>query len=396
MRNANNANHANPVQFGFLGGPGSRGEGRFRAPAALAHLDVLVIDFDAIVAEYAAEIEHAAPVPRLTVRGSAELLGDARRWRVAIARFMRAERLVVLGWQRPPLVEVHTVQDLMPFTLNDLLPGGAPRIEVIAPALCRPSHGEPFASFYATLGPLTAQAALVATRGEPILQAGSRAAALYAFQAPAHVLLTPWPSSAQAAAAAIETLAGRLLGSYASTFVPAWADALKVPGEEALAATIDQLDAAHAALEVELAGARARAAALHGRKVIFAGSLERAARAAGERYRALGAVVMREFPDDHAFVVAGENAAPRLMMFADDDAEAIDAIDAIGARASRLRDQFQHEFDEPACVTIVVSGARHGTIERARSPHIDPAFSARGFVAISAYELTEELSRHDD
>ena len=371
--------------MGFLGGAGCIA---FRDHASLIKFDVLVIDFDGIVAEYSDQLEPADGAPCLSFRGSTQLLIDARRWRAAIARFMTAARLIVVGWQRAPTIDVHTMQDILPFSLGDVLPLVAPRIARIPPTMCRAIHGEPFGSFYATLGNISTEGTLSDGRGEPVLTAAGETAAIYLMQMPAHLLLTPWQTAAHATDA-IAALAVRLLGAAGVISLPAWSNEFDWPDECAVATTLDRLSREQSALAATIATARDHAATLRALRGIVAGSLNQATAVVRDGCRALGNAVLHEFADDHALVVMDRPGITRLLMLVHDTAD----LESVATRIRALDDELKRAFDLATALVVVISGAHGQTMARALSPQFNSARVATDgdIQFITTYELLQTL-----
>ena len=117
------------MDIATLGAAGTAGALPFRSPASLAAFDAVFVDLDAVAAEYMDAIESIEPSPLFDVTTSARLLADARSWRDALAEFMRAERVVLVGWTTTPNMRVHTIHDVVPFGAADLFPLVSPQIE---------------------------------------------------------------------------------------------------------------------------------------------------------------------------------------------------------------------------------------------------------------------------
>lgn len=354
----------------------------FRGTASLARYDALYVDFDLLRAEFDADLDHGV----LTVRGSDALLRATRHWRDELARFMREERIVVCGWTEPPLLRYHTMQAVFEFTPRDLLPATAPRVRAADRFVAKPTQGVPFAAFYRALcGALSSEVALDSERGEPILAgAKGETAGLYLFSAPAHLIFTAAPPGALIEPA-LQVLGETLGGGRASAFLPSWLDEVPVDGEAAQLGRLAALEAAGTQIERELAAARRETRRLRHRKAIVGGTPVQAVAAASERLRELGAVVMREFPEDHAFVTVASDLPPLLWFF---------VLPGIAATsAGRLRQlclRYQHEFDEVAQGVIVVVAGPQADRDAALSPRLpEPPGDGK---LVSGYALLRALS----
>lgn len=376
----------------------------FRGPPVLPECDAVRVDLDAIRAEYRSEVDGDEDPALLNARASHEILQAARGWRNALAEFMDEERFVVVGWSEPPIVRVHTLQDVVAFGLADLFPGVAPGVTPRTAVATRVVAGEPLATFYRVLGasdttPLASRCELQPLRGEVTLaNEGGSAAAVYAFVGGAHFLATPLPTGAASDAAvarAISALAQRIGGARASEYLPWWVESIELPGEKMHRDELRQLVAERARLESRLRAARAQLAVLRRRKALAGGSPEQAARAAREWLGELGAILMRDFADADAFVCAGHGNAALLLAFVSDRATAPVVI----ARCERLAEQFRHELDESCMPVVIVSCTDASDRDAARAVRLAPALAAAAAagccVLRTGPEVLDTLSRPD-
>lgn len=334
----------------------------FRSDAPLTEFDALIVDLDAIAGEFADDVEDIGPPPLLTVAGSNALLEATRRWRGRLARFMREERMVMVGWRHLPHVRIHTMQDIMMFGPADLFPSlGLQFHDLPGPIATRATSGEPFGRFYSLLGaPIVASAVIASLRGVAVLEGPQgEVAGLYVHCAPGHMVLTSLPPEA-APLDAVRALGTALGGTRYSSFLPTWSDRLFLSGEREVVQELAALDDAIAAQELRAAVLRERLLALRRMKAVVAGTPAQAAAVAAERARSVGAVLLRDFVDEAAIVIAADAHAPVLLAFARTEETAV----SIATRVESLARRFRNEFDDtPVAIAVLQADSEHGNAE---------------------------------
>lgn len=234
----------------------------FDEPAAASQLDtagILVWRPAATLARYARHTERLdeAGRPVLTPAASQQLLADARRWRAAFETLIAQDGLLVVLLDELAALGVHTLQEVVAFEVQEILPGAPLSLRTLAQAgppawRC----GAPFRRPLEQLGRGSqAHTAIGGSPGTALAHAaGSDAVvALYRYQQPGHLLLLPTPgfagdeANAADARALLVELAGALTGRPEIAVTPAEGSMLYDAEQQALT-TI----AAHRAQQREL------------------------------------------------------------------------------------------------------------------------------------------------
>lgn len=343
------------VTLGGNARPGATQILAFRGRAGLGTADAVFIDLDAIVSEYADCIEEMGEEPLLDVRGSYDLLADARFWRDVLGQYVLSERIVVVGWSQTPSVRIHTIHDIVRFGVADLFPLAELRVDWSerGPQSLRSQCGEPFSEFIRQLViPERSRHCVQISRGEVLIGMGDGSAAgIYRLFNSAHLLALPLAAGegrAERMQKAIEWLGSTLCGARHSRFLPGWAARIALPREAELREELDSLEFEARELRNRIDQARLDLEALRGLKAIVGGSAAQAAAAANQRLRVLGANLLRDFEHEHAFVVGLERGVTILLAFSPErDSATI-------ARICALRDRYRYEFDGDALPVLIV------------------------------------------
>lgn len=271
---------------------------------SLTAFDALFVDMDAVLRTFSSGAQCVGGIQLLNAVDSQALLIAARRWRERIADFLQLERLLFVGWSQPPLCKVHTLQDIVMFSAADFLAGLTPRFECFHdPVAVHAVAGDPFSSFLNALAPpLEARCAVSISPAQPLLvDPSGRVCAAYVYAAPAHVLLSCLPAGA-AARAAVPALIAQLLSALGrapySSWLPAWAHQLRLPGEDEAITALDQTDRDLTALRETRTRQYAHLVAIRSLKALLGGSPEQAAHVFIEVCRRRGLLLLRAFPDD--------------------------------------------------------------------------------------------------
>jgi len=245
----------------------------FRDHAALDEHDVLLLDPDAVLDEYAAEVERHDPAPVLSVRASQALLADIRRRRADMTALLALGGAVVFHPPGDRKLRAHTLEGLIDVTAAMVLPLDGVTAEAAPGGLPALRGGEPFTSFQAALADdLVVRTALIDPPGEALFAGdGRRAAGFYLAHNRGHVLALPRMAGAARFAPALATLLARLAvgDSYA---VPAWTRGHVLPGEDALRARVMRIEAERRRLDRELAEAQAALHPFEQRKLLLTGT----------------------------------------------------------------------------------------------------------------------------
>lgn len=366
---------------------------------SLNEFDALFVDMDDILDAFAVEEQHLGRRRVVNASDSQRLLTATRRWRERIVDFLQVERVLLIGWTRPPVCEVHTLQDIVEFSAADLLRTMTPRFEPIPqPTMVQSIVGEPFSEFLKRLGaPFEAHCEVKLDPSQPlVIDSFGRACAVYTYAAPSHVLLTALPGGSPARATAVTALS-ELLSSLGaapySSWLPSWARRLRLPGEEQAIAALDRIDRDLQALREERAHRYAYLVSLRGLKSILAGSPERAASAFVEAGRRRGLTLLRTFSDEAAaiFDLTGFEA-PVLFVFEDP----LWTDDQRRAKCDQILSRYLSESDDRAVVCSVMSSFDPSGSRLAgplpREPAIEPAVAQ---ARVTAPALVEALSVDD-
>lgn len=228
------------------------------APDRLDTAGILLWQPATTLARYAAHTERLddAGRPVLTPAASQQLLADARRWRAAFESLIRHDGLLVVLLDDIAPLGVHTLQEVVAFDVQEILPGEPVLLTALAPA-GPPSWqcGAPFRRPLEQLGRHSrAATAIGCAQGTTLASGpdGAAAVALYRYQQPGHLLLMPMPAVATLADAAdarslLVELAGALTGRPEIASTPADSSILHDAERQAL-----QTIAAHRERQREL------------------------------------------------------------------------------------------------------------------------------------------------
>ncbi len=172
------------------------------APARLDTAGILLWQPAITLTRYAAHTERIddAGRPVLTPAASQQLLADARRWRTAFESLIRHDGLLVVLLDDIAPLGVHTLQEVVAFDVQVILPGEP----VLLTALAQDSAptwqcGAPFRRPLEQLGRHSRAATGIDCAQRTVLATGpdsATAVALYRYQQPGHLLMMPRPQFA--------------------------------------------------------------------------------------------------------------------------------------------------------------------------------------------------------
>lgn len=302
----------------------------FRDAADLSSSDVTIWNPRGLAATYQDMLERPGV---LSVAGSERLLADARRWRGAFRDLLEAGGFLVVLAAPEEEIGVHTLQEIVPFRSYEPLPAPAFRAVARPPAGVRCGAGEPFRSFFETVGPMLVADCTLDGEGQVIATADGAAAAIYAYRAPGHLLLLPGlrmeatgtgeaktgeagtgeigmdeKGRAGALLSALRTLTRRLRHpTLALGRVASWVEAHVLPGEADTLARLRALRQEHARRARELASLEREAARFAFLKQLVGGRDAAIVAAAAAAFQAAGGTVQANVVGEDTLVV--ESAA---------------------------------------------------------------------------------------
>lgn len=361
----------------WLGGDLS-GEGEtvaFRSEQVLPDADVVVFDPAAARAEYDPDIERPGTPPTLSARGSNRLLADARRRRHDLEAALRRGRAVAVLVRRPDPVLVHTIEVLIEFAMEEVVPLHGMTTEVLRNNADLHVGGEPFLAFQARLeGDLVPEATVGGIHGETFLETSDGAAAgLYRYTLPGHLLFVPPPRPDAAArnrfAAALGRMVGRLRSPGQVPHLPEWADQLDIAGARDIAERLRVLEAQRADLVAEIGAAQRALAERETLKGLIAGAGRDLTAAAAAAFRRLDARVIEFSSRDDLLVVERDRRYAVILTRSPDDSPDPDIAREAAEEARALHD----ELGERAQAVVVIN-PQHALPPAERT--VDPATGA--------------------
>ena len=326
---------------------------------SLSAFDLLVVDMDAVFEEFGLP-PAAAETAVLEAKDSRELLSCARRWREHIRLFLGTERLCAIIWSRPPICRIHTLQDIVEFSAADLLPDIAVRFERLgASSPVQSVAGEPLSQFVEALGlPFSTDSSIHLSPSQPIMtNASGSVCACYTYIAPAHLVFAGIASGQPARErliSALHALASHLGSASYSYALPAWADAIRLPGEQDAISQLQGLDARMQSLWRERESLAARVAFIRRLKSLLAGSPAQACLVFSDSCRRRGLNLMRDFPDDAGVVMDLRRLGQPVLFVFDDGGE---PSTVLSNRLEALLETVRFETDIEALSCIVRVGA---------------------------------------